>query len=557
MWYNEGMGSEQIGQQSEIKSPEAEKQAVCEDCRANLQTLNQEIEPQDQVDPRIDQVLTAMEAQGMMEACEGKSEWVQVRAKEIFREKIKKSLDSNIPAEYVPQMISAELSECVTKAEGEELDEGYEVARAENEDKVARNEVARAENEDKVARNEVTQAEGEELDEGYEVTQAEGEELDEGYEVARAENEKKVVRNETVQAAFIDLLKNMDSVGNLDALEARFVIALKESGHKEEDQTNIEIFAKERFQKHRNNLTKIQASLTPEELEVFGGDMLQNVSLNLGGNGAYEIYGDVFTKIDQSDLSEEGKEDLRKKVAENIEVDTGTGVQKLMAKMPNADDDKPLKIREGVGIYHQDYDTLRASMEVGDRTLLVDIAKGAKGERVGQIMNTALVIQMIQKSGLGDIMGRGSLASEGAEVYDIAQEDIVKAEFLMAHLLGGFTGFDGEILTQEDLDRFEKNLKWFVPEGDRGTFVQNDTAKSREQLMDAGILNQDGALNKDNIKKAGDFIRGNAESGAPSLEALKRFLKNSKNSDQQKPDQEDQGTNTSEGEESSEEDNQL
>lgn len=183
----------------------------------------------------------------------------------------------------------------------------------------------------------------------------------------------------------------------------------------------------------------------------------------------------------------------------------------------------PLRMRDGVEVYRDQPGTYLMNLELNGRTLQVRIPENFTAEQMGQASNAILVVHRLERVGLTDLLGRGFEATQGTAIYDVDYDIINRTQQLAPRFVGGVTTLEnGQLLSDSQLVEFEENLRWLLPDGDRGAFVRTSRAETRTQMEDTGILFANGDINYNLLDQAQPLIKA-ANGQEPSLEALRAY----------------------------------
>jgi hypothetical protein len=188
----------------------------------------------------------------------------------------------------------------------------------------------------------------------------------------------------------------------------------------------------------------------------------------------------------------------------------------------------PVRIRDNVDAYVDDQGVPIIQVRVPsfdgrERTMRVGF-EGMSGEDIGEYANFMITLQTLESMGMTDVFGKGDLATDGASNIPIyPATDIAHMKDVTQALVNGFSGDNGEILSQPHIDQMRHAVQWFHPEGDhaKGNYSQ---AETRERLKGLGIMDENNTIAWDNWRIAGEFIQTNYGSGEPDYQKLQKHM---------------------------------
>jgi|GEM_PF-5783800 len=283
----------------------------------------------------------------------------------------------------------------------------------------------------------------------------------------------------------------------------------------------------------------VQLGKTPEEQAAIQA-VVANGPVVASAQGAAVYMPTVNLLLANPDISDEAKSDIEAhfgivKKFEHPDT-TGSDVNKALEAGQGMDEegnpipyteDQPLEPRPNMKIYEEPGGEKTIKITVGNRVIETRLSEDVLGNDLGKVANTMAVMQVAESMGLNSVFFAKGQSQEGSGVVSIDPDDIRDARTVMSSFLGAFTGFDGEIMSEQDMDRLRHNFQWLRNTGtdiagDGGT-GDNDVAKAKEDLRGLGILDGD-TLNNQKLRSAGLYIQQHARTSASPYDELQSYL---------------------------------
>lgn len=239
-----------------------------------------------------------------------------------------------------------------------------------------------------------------------------------------------------------------------------------------------------------------------------------------------EIYNDP-------DISEATKDSVAKEFGvERISITTGSELRnaidttitdpKTGEQRPQFDQDHPLEYREGIQAYVN---------ERGERVLRTVLSDGRSreiqinmewGETIGLYASRLALWRVLEEQGISNFFN---------EMYGIEvspwQQHSPDAERqtrqVLNALLGGGSGYDGEIVSESDLRFIAWQTQFLAAKGDWAK-GDHDIVTATTNLQEIGIKDHDGKLNIDNLRLAGLYMRSIWMAKSPRFVDVKRYI---------------------------------
>jgi len=192
-------------------------------------------------------------------------------------------------------------------------------------------------------------------------------------------------------------------------------------------------------------------------------------------------------------------------------VDVGTGERKPYTK------DFPYQVDDTTVIYEK---------PTGERVVQVNLPNGREisakfeantgGAVVGQIAYTVQIMYQMERFNLaGPVFQRGHKITHGGEI-DIHYDDIIRAKTVGDILIGGDSGYDGEVLRDSWVAH---RIQGLSSDGDHRSWT-NDPEQAERDLKGLGIV-KDGDVDFAQFRRVGNELnRVEANGGAPDYALL-------------------------------------
>lgn len=342
---------------------------------------------------------------------------------------------------------------------------------------------------------------------------------------ARAEvNQERLVDAEALQSKYQTLRAENPNMSQKDALQ--HLLADPESTPEHKD----------RIAQILGNISTLENAL-PGKSEAVAR-FIESSNLDLGAANQAQVFADVFTNMEASgEFTAEEVETLRAAVgAGEAEIKTGSDINNALEDGAGTDEagnripytaENPLEPRPNTKIYEEPGGERTVEINVGGDIIKTRVGADILGNDMGKVVNTMLVLQVAETMGLNNVFfQKGFNQLGGGAPIRIDYDDIDDAQQVMTAFLGGGTGFNGDVMAENETERLEKNFQWLrrgEVSGDGGT-DDNDSGKAIADLQTLGILDAGGALDTNKLAAAGQFIQLNAGTSTSRFEQLRTFL---------------------------------
>lgn len=346
-----------------------------------------------------------------------------------------------------------------------------------------------------------------------------------------AKKETKAEQQQTLENQKEEIISRREKVasilgkGNLNELEAKLLASLGKDLDEEEYKLGKELIAMARAK-----LESLSSLAKTEEEQAFFQQIVQSSSIDFSAATADVMFADTAQKINHSNLSEAKKQMALKRLGV---IATGTQLINTLKETvtdpqtgetrPRYDKDHPLIYRKGLEAYIN---------ETGTKTLRVALSDGRVREipvttenptQMRTMANMLAIYSRLEEAGISHFMG---------EPYHIEtdlyhQTDIShtwRVAKTMEALLGGHTGYNGEIIRNEDLDFLVWQAQYFSRQGDAAA-GDYDIKTTQKNLTDLGIRKKDGSMNYEILSEAGSFMREQYITGSPDYYLLQKHLR--------------------------------
>ena len=342
-------------------------------------------------------------------------------------------------------------------------------------------------------------------------------------ESARAENNKERLNGAEKLQADYNTLRQERNMSQKDALQE----LLRTSENPEH---------KDRIAQILGNISTLENAL-PGKSEAVAR-FIESSNLDLGAANQAQVFADVFTNMEASgEFTAEEVETLRAAVgAGEAEIKTGSDINNALEDGAGTDEagnripytaENPLEPRPNTKIYEEPGGERTVEINVGGDIIKTRVGADILGNDMGKVVNTMLVLQVAETMGLNNVFfQKGFNQLGGGAPIRIDYDDIDDAQQVMTAFLGGGTGFNGDVMAENETERLEKNFQWLrrgEVSGDGGT-DDNDSGKAIADLQTLGILDAGGALDTNKLAAAGQFIQLNAGTSTSRFEQLRTFL---------------------------------
>ena len=342
-------------------------------------------------------------------------------------------------------------------------------------------------------------------------------------ESARAENNKERLNGAEKLQADYNTLRQERNMSQKDALQE----LLRTSENPEH---------KDRIAQILGNISTLENAL-PGKSEAVAR-FIESSNLDLGAANQAQVFADVFTNMEASgEFTAEEVETLRAAVgAGEAEIKTGSDINNALEDGAGTDEagnripytaENPLEPRPNTKIYEEPGGERTVEINVGGDIIKTRVGADILGNDMGKVVNTMLVLQVAETMGLNNVFfQKGFNQLGGGAPIIIDYDDIDDAQQVMTAFLGGGTGFNGDVMAENETERLEKNFQWLrrgEVSGDGGT-DDNDSGKAIADLQTLGILDAGGALDTNKLAAAGQFIQLNAGTSTSRFEQLRTFL---------------------------------
>lgn len=324
-------------------------------------------------------------------------------------------------------------------------------------------------------------------------------------------------------------LEESELGGGVEALLQRVTARLSEIPEGPERQA-----AQEQLASVRAMLGQMRSVVTdPQERQAFES-ILSVSNLNLGASSNLGVFSDVMARVDSSDqLSEETKQQIHETLGVPT-VRTGGDVNQALGDGRGTDEngerlpyDENHKIRTAPNnyVYEGANGENIYEMNLPDgRVIKTKFPSGSSDQHTGDLGIFMGSLYAAESLGLGEaIFQRGWNITQGGMI-DVHYDDIIKAKRLNVLFLGGMAGYDNELMTAPRIARLKHDYQAFSRQGDWAT-GDNDPERQREDYQELGILDQNGAVNWQQMERAARYLQTQtSQGGIPEFEDLKRSL---------------------------------
>lgn len=447
--------------------------------------------------PDVVALFAEIQNSGALATCDLESEGVKTEAFRLVMTEIHSLLEQGKTPEKICKIIPKKLPTCLVNARV--------IAKQE--------------------RNEATQQEELTLEQDIEASQEEDSQL--------AQTELK--QSKTIaehQALFNEFISSNASQGTLDEYKSGFEAHIFQTYGADAANEKNE-YALRMFDEYEANLQQIEGVFTPEEVDtLFAGSVSANVMLNLSAHEPMAIYGDVFTRIEQSDLPQERKDALRQStmnVLGQIERETDTGIEVVRGttqmvlngagkKVPAHPEDNPLDLGSGVKSYTRTGNEVILKAEVGGHIHTADVT-GWSPQAVGSYTEALKFwagTEAFGATGFVESVYKIDFSVLGNSVLD--PFEMVKIRQKISYLVGGFEAYDGDI--------FDPSEKKGLIQAQMRALSPNDTAYGWEndQHQTHAITQELGLDNPLVLKEFGAYTQAHYLNGDITHEALHDHL---------------------------------
>lgn len=293
---------------------------------------------------------------------------------------------------------------------------------------------------------------------------------------------------------------------------------------------------------HKERLSNVLSSISVLENALPGKSeavarFIENSNLDLGAANSAAVFADVFANMEASDeFTAEEVATLRAAVTGEVKSTTGTDINNALNEGAGKDEagntipyteDNPFEPRPNTKIYEEPGGERTVKINVGGDIIETRVSANILGNDMGKVINTMLVLEEAESMGLNNVFfQKGFNQLGGGAPIRIDYDDINDAQLVMTSFIGGGTGFNGDVMAENETARLKKNFQWLRKgevSGDGGA-EDHDSAKAMADLQELGILDAGGALDENKLASAGNFIQLNAGTSTSRFEQLKIHL---------------------------------
>lgn len=189
-------------------------------------------------------------------------------------------------------------------------------------------------------------------------------------------------------------------------------------------------------------------------------------------------------------------------------------------------EDEPLQVRDGIvetyPLGEGDEMMMRVRVPRDGGSAMIEYPIGTeRGEYIGRVSNLFLLMGVCTEMGMRDLFRNGLDAYNGGTVA-IDYDDLTRSSAIMESLLGGLSGYDGEIMTESELDQIRHSLQWFRRKGD--AVAGDDNYDWTHDFAGLGLLTPTGQINTEAFRETGAYVQENYLTGEPDYTALQEHM---------------------------------
>ncbi len=205
------------------------------------------------------------------------------------------------------------------------------------------------------------------------------------------------------------------------------------------------------------------------------------------------------------------------KASAQTQVDPETGEEVYVYTKEN-----PMTYRNGLQCYMQPDGTRMLRTQLSDGRVREIPLTTDNPNLARTFANQIALYYRLEEAGINHFMGEPYHIETGI-YHQTDMGQVWKTAQVIEALLGGYAGYNGEILWDDQLDFIVWEAQWITPKGDAATGDYDINASDRN-LQDLGVRDKDGKFNYDILASAGSYMRGEYLTGSPDYYTLQLYL---------------------------------